>query len=167
MSRIDNSKWKDIVKDCTKYNILPILEEYKNKLSQKKPQIHHLARTVYSDYLLLKKSNKGICECITCWNKLKRSDPNTHPWHFRTAWTSLKHKFNDDNVRPQDYYCNVAKNGNYQVYTLKMIDKFWRERVDNILNDKDTHTIKSYEYAEKIEEWYNILQELKTLVITP
>lgn len=163
MSRKDNPKWKDIMKDCTKFDIVHILEEYRNKLTQKKPQIHHLARVVYSDYLLLSKCDeKWLCKCLTCKSVLPRHSQYMHPAHFRTAWTSLKYKFVDDNVRPCCMQCNVIKNGNYQVYTLIMIDRFWRERVDNILSDQETITIKNREYAEKILQWYNILHNIKT-----
>lgn len=162
MARQDNSKRKDIIKDCSKFEIMHILEEYKHKLIQKKPQIHHLARVVYSDYLLLLKSDsKRFCKCITCDSVLLRDNQYMHPWHFRTAGTSLKYKFVDDNVRPQCMRCNVMLNGNYQVYTLKMVDKFWRDRVDNILSDQEMITIKNREYAEKILGRYNTLQRIK------
>lgn len=163
MARQDNSKWRDIIKDCNKFEIMHILEEYKHKLIQKKPQIHHLARVVYSDYLLLSKYDiNWFCKCITCDSVLSRDNQYMHPWHFRTAGTSLKYKFVDDNVRPQCMRCNVMLNGNYQVYTLKMVDKFWRERVDNILSDQEIITIKNREYADKILGRYNILKKIKT-----
>lgn len=162
MSRKDNNKWRDIMKDCTKFGIVYILDEFKNRLHQKKPQIHHLARAVYSDYLLITKSDDNwMCKCLTCKSVLPRDNQYMHPAHFRAAWTSLKYKFMDDNVRPWCYTCNVWKNWNYQVYTLKMIDKFWRERVEHILSDQEAITIKNREYAEKIQWRYNILKETK------
>ena len=163
MSRQTNPKRKELMNDCIRFDLVHILNELKDRLPQKKPKIHHLARVVYSDYLLITKcDSKWMCHCLTCSSILPRHNQYMHPWHFRTAWSSLKYKFVDDNVRPQCYSCNVWKNGNYQVYTLHMIDKFWRERVDNILSDQEMITIKNREYAEKILTWYNILQERKT-----
>ncbi len=165
MARQDNKKRKDIIKDCSKFEIMHILEEYKHKLIQKKPQLHHLARVVYSDYLLLKNcDDKWNCKCITCDSVLPRDNQYMHPWHFRTAGSSLKYKFVDDNVRPQCMRCNVMLNGNYQIYTLKMIEKFWKERVETILHDQEIIQIKNREYAEKIQGRYNILHRIKTLV---
>lgn len=154
------SKRSELEKDCTKFGILDILGEYKNKLgSHKNPKIHHLAWVVYSDYLLLSKSEDGKCTCVTCNKMDDRYSSAMHPWHFRTAGSSLKHKFNDDNVRPQCVGCNVMLNGNYQKYTLYMIDKFWKERVETILDDKETYKIRDYEYADKIKEWYLYIQQ--------
>ena len=167
MSRKDNAKWKDIIKDCTKFDIAHILEEYRNKLSQKKPQIHHLARVVYSDYLILTKSTNWRSNCFTCNKRLRWSDWETQPGHFRKQWWCLKHKFNDDNVEIQCRACNCALDWNYQIYTIKMIKKRWLERVEDILQDKGILVIKNYEYAEKILLRYNILQRKKTLLITP
>lgn len=156
--RLENPKRQPIVKDCTKFGIMEILEIYRKKLEvYKKPKLTHLVRLVYSDYLLLSKSVNWKCKCVTCWVIKDRFDPTCHPAHFRTAWTSLKHKYNDDNVFPCCYYCNVALNGNYAKYTLFMIDKFWIERVDNILTDKETITIKNYQYAEMISKRFDFI----------
>jgi len=133
-----------------------IWEHYKVKFKQRKyKSMSQFARLVFADYVLLKKSDdKWICTCVTCWDKLHRSDPQMHPWHFRTAGTSLKYKFVLDNVRPQNYYCNVALHWNYWKYTLFMIDTFGRDRVDNILSDKSLFKIKDFEYINMIKEWW-------------
>ena len=133
-----------------------IWEHYKVKFKQRKyKNMSQFARLVFADYVLLKKSDdKWFCTCVTCWDKLHRSDPQMHPWHFRTAGTSLKYKFVLDNVRPQNYYCNVALHWNYWKYTLFMIDTFGRERVNNILSDKSLFKIKDFEYINMIKEWW-------------
>jgi len=156
------SKRDELEGDCTKFGILHILDEYKSKLwSHKNPKIHHLAWVVYSDYLLLSKSKNGVCVCVTCGKADNWYSSAMHPWHFRTAGSSLKHKFNDDNVRPQCVGCNVMLNGNYQKYTLFIIDKFWKERVENILDDKETHKIRVHEYAEKIIKRFDFIIKTK------
>lgn len=74
------SKRSELEKDCTKFGILDILGEYKNKLgSHKNPKIHHLAWVVYSDYLLLSKSEDGKCTCVTCNKVDDRYSSAMHP----------------------------------------------------------------------------------------
>lgn len=152
------NKRQQLQKDCERFGISDVFDIYKNKLqSNKNPKIHHLAWVVYSDYLLLLKSKDGKCCCVTCGKIDDWYSSDMHPWHFRTAWSSLKYKFVDDNVHPQCIYCNVMLNGNYQKYTLYMIDKFGRDRVDNILQDKEIYTIKNWEYWDMIQKWWTFI----------
>lgn len=133
---------------------MDVMEYYKSKLSHhKNPKIHHLARVVYSDYLLLLKCQNGWCTCVTCWSKLRWDNPQMHPWHYRGAWSSLKWKFVDDNVRPQCYSCNVWKDGNYRNYKIFIDKTMWVEWEDMVWNDKETMTIKNRQYADMIKEW--------------
>lgn len=155
------SKRQELEKECIRFWLVEILEEYKKKLwSHKNPKLHHLARVVYSDYLLLTKSKDWKCICVTCGKIDEWYSPAMHPWHFLEAGKSLKRKFEDDNVRPQCVWCNVMKNGNYKIYTIFMQKKFGRKRVDNILQDKEIHTIKNWQYAEMILERYKTIQHL-------
>jgi len=142
--------------------LIVVWNYYKPKFKQRQyKSIGQLARLVFADYVLLKKSDdKWICSCVTCGKELHRSDPNMHPWHFRTAWTSLKYKFVLDNVRPQDYYCNVWLHWNYGKYTLFMIDTFGRERVDNILSDKSLFKVKDWDYIDMIKERWSEVELL-------
>lgn len=154
------SKRTALEKECIKFDIVHIMEQYKSKLSMryKNPKIHHLARLVYSDYLRYTKSVDWICTCVTCGSKLPRNSQYMHPWHFRTAGTSLLWKFADNNVRPQCARCNVMLNGNYAKYTLFMIDKFWKEYTEFLLNDNTTTDIKNFKYAKMISERYVIIK---------
>lgn len=52
------SKWEGLEKDALKYGIFDIYEAYKKKIVVKNPNIKHLAWKVFSDYLLIKKSDK-------------------------------------------------------------------------------------------------------------
>ena len=66
----------------------------------------------------------------------------------------MKYRFDDANCHTQDAKCNVMLNGNYQKYTLYMIDRYGREKIDEMLNDKTTKEYKQYEYEEMIIKWY-------------
>lgn len=156
--RLDNKKRKDIRKDCEKFWLMDILEVYRSKLEVNlKPKLTHLVWVVYSDYLLLKKSTHWKCVCVTCGAIKDWYDPTCHPWHYRKAWSSLKHKYNDDNVRPQCFHCNVWLDGNYRNYTLRYINKFGKEAEQAIWSDKETKTYKNFQYAEMIKERFTYL----------
>lgn len=162
IKKVKESKRSEIEKDVEKFGIDEAYQEYKKSLSWKKGKvkIHDLAWKVYSDYLLLTKCVNGCCTCVTCGAKKWWSDWNMHPWHFLEAGKSLKYKFNDDNVHPQCAYCNVMLHGNYKEYTIYMVDNFSRERVDSILSDKWTVTIKNYQYADMINTRRDVVKKL-------
>lgn len=124
----------------------------KNK-THKKMKWHNVASRIYSLYIrCLKSDDKLIWTCISCGKKLFWRGEWLQAGHFRKAGSSLKHKFNDDNVRPQCNWCNIMLDGNYQQYTIAMVDKFWIERVKDILADKWIVKIRDYDYKDMIEK---------------
>lgn len=152
------SKRSKLERDCERFDIpKQCLLHYKSKLqAHKNPKLNHLARKVFADYLLLTKSDKkGICTCVTCGNKNYRHSPQMHPWHYRTAGSSLKYRYVELNVRPQCNRCNVMLNGNYRNYHIFMLNEVWTDVERQLRNDKELHTIKNYEYAEMIIKRWN------------
>lgn len=55
-------------------------------------------------------------------------------------------------------------NGNYTKYTLYMIDKYGKDKVEEMVNDKTTKEIKQYEYEEMIITRYQFITEKKKKV---
>lgn len=157
-------KRKKIKKDCERFDIpIECFEAYKEKISaNKNPKLHHLARKVFADYILLKKSKNGICTCVTCWNKNHRHSSSMHPWHYRTAGSSLKYRYVEINVRPQCVRCNVMLNGNYRNYHLFMLEEVGTDVEQQLRNDKELHSIKNYEYADMIIERWSWLTNNET-----
>ena len=69
--------------------------------------------------------------------------------------------FHEEIVHPQCKICNVWKRGNYQAYTLYMLDKYGREKVDEFLQLK--HQVRKYttsELEEMIGKYKQKLSEL-------
>lgn len=116
-----------------------------------------LADRVYSEYIRLKKSKNWICTCITCW--WKHDWKQIQNWHFITRWI-LTYRFDEDNCRPQCMRCNVYLNWNYQRYTLKMLEMFWKEKVLEMMNNKKDVEYKQWRYEQHIMERY---KEIKIL----
>lgn len=84
----------------------------------------------FNTYKRLKDSDKdGMCICVTCGVKLHYKE--VHSGHFAHSLN-----FVEDNQHPQCPRCNKHLSGNLAKYTLYMIDKYGRERVDELLREK-------------------------------
>ena len=84
-------------------------------------------------------------------------------WHFISRWT-LKYRFDILNCYPQSYRDNVELSWNYKVYTLKMIDMLGREKVEEMMNDKETVEYKQWWYEDHIQERYKFITEKKNMI---
>lgn len=90
----------------------------------------------------------GWVKCYTC--------DKTGPWRDFQAghFVGGRHNavlFNEECVRIQCVACNIFLRGNYQTYTVRMIDEVGRDKVDELLNLK--YSIKKLNYSD-IEEIY-------------
>lgn len=141
--------------------LLDIVKEYRVKVHKPQWSVTRkdLADRVFSEYVRLKEAdNNWVCTCVTCWAKMPRTEIQN--WHFISRW-NMKYRFDDINCHTQDAKCNVMLNGNYQKYTLYMIDRYGREKIDEMINDKTTKEYKQYEYEEMIIKWYWEIAEMK------
>ena len=77
----------------------------------------------FSKYVLLHYSNNGVVRCATCSTRKKCSDSKMHLGHLIKVFsigsnTNFATAFDERNVMPQCYQCNVLLSGN----ELKMMD---------------------------------------------
>jgi len=77
----------------------------------------------FSRYMLLKYTNKaGVCRCATCGVFKEPNDKKLHLGHlvkvFNGNSSNFSTAFDEKNVAPQCYKCNVMMGGN----ELKMLD---------------------------------------------
>ena len=141
--------------------LLDIVKEYWVKVH--KPQWNvtrkDLADRVFSEYIRLKNANKDwICKCVTCWAEMSYTDIQNG--HFISRG-NMRYRFSEINCHPQCYKCNCILSGNYQRYTFYMIDKYWMDKVQEMMDDKTTKEYKQYEYEEMIIERYQFITERK------
>lgn len=86
---------------------------------------------VFSEYIRKRGADEGGTNtCITCdklahWSEL-------HAGHFVPGRTNAV-LFDERIVHPQCPRCNIWLGGNYAAYTLKMIDFYGREKVEEFL----------------------------------
>lgn len=88
--------------------------------------------SVFSQYIRLKDAKDGIATCVTCGTKDEwKNMQNGHfvsRGKYSTRWSEL-------NCHVQCLRCNVFLKGNYINYTLYMIDRYGREKVDELKSE--------------------------------
>lgn len=108
--------------------------------------------TIFSIYIRLKYADEDLnVQCFTCdriypYKKMQ----NAHFWgrtHLSTRW-------DEENCYPGCYGCNVAKNGNYIEYTLRL-QKHLGEQAFEALEQRKNQTFKPTKdwYLDKIDEY--------------
>jgi len=86
--------------------------------------------SVFSQYMRLKDAdNNGMVECYTCG--AVRHWKEQQAGHFYTRGRHAT-RWDESNIRVQDYACNIAKSGNYIVFTKKMIAEIRKEVADEL-----------------------------------
>lgn len=140
--------------------LLDIVKEYWVKVHKPQGNVTRkdLADRVFSEYIRLKESKDGICKCVTCWAEMPYTEIQN--WHFISRG-NMKYRFSEENCHPQCYKCNCILSGNYQRYTMYMIDKYWMDKVQEMMDDKTTKEYKQYEYEELIIKRYQFITELQ------
>lgn len=105
---------------------------------------------VFSIFIRLRDSKKGIVTCPLCWKRIPRKQAQN--MHF-VSRSVLKYRYDEDNCFAGCMRCNVILGGNYQVYTLRMINRYWIEFVEKRINDKSIFKVGVDRFKEKIEEY--------------
>jgi len=123
----------------------------KKKKSETRWQLVKKLDAIFSRYIRLRDADdKGICTCITCGDKKHRKE--MHNTHFRSR-SCYKYRWSEENCWAGCYKCNVILNWNYIQYTLAMINKFWKNRVEGVMWDHELTKISTAEIKDKIEEY--------------
>lgn len=157
-------------KNIGKYSSITNKKSDKDKSKNKKAKPKTETRSkiikkldaIFSKYVRLYYSdNYGNVACYTCDSKMHwKSSQNGHFFsrvHHSTRWDI-------DNCRVQDYRCNVALNGNYIVYTRRMIKEVGMEKVDELeRKSRSNIKISTIELREMIEYYTKEVGKLLTL----
>ena len=109
---------------------------------------------VFSLYIRIRDSKKGIVVCPLCWKKLLWNSLQCQNMHF-VKRSNMKYRYSEENCYAGCSGCNVFLNWNYQQYTMFMIKKFGIKKVEEMLNDKKPYKIRDYE-LENLLEGYKV-----------
>lgn len=169
---IDLSKYTNLFKTKKVLNEMPeeekeywkeILRYYWPKINKpiSKKSRKLLADRVFSEYdRLYYADNQGYVKCITSWIKMKRNDKRCQCWHF-VKRNKEKYRYDILNCYPQCYRDNVELEWNYPIYTIRMIEKFWKEKVEQMRNDGETVEHGMVRYQNSIKERYEYIKQKK------
>lgn len=134
-------------------------KDKKEKVKSKKQLIKKLD-DIFSKYVRLFYTDKyWNVKCYTCGKVMQRKEAQN--WHFKTRWW-YKTRRDFENCKVQCVGCNVFKHWNYQIYTIKMINEHWKERVENLLNNKE---ISNFSYKDLEEKYTYYKKEVDKLLI--
>ena len=128
----------------------------KDKLSRK-----DVADCFFSMYVRIKNSYIKnwirCCKCVTC----NAEDYRRHmqAWHYRSRGC-LKYRFDENQVFPQCYTCNVIKNGNYRNYKMYMDKKVWPEMEEIYRNDNGLVKYNIVRYQTHIYDRYDFIKPI-------
>lgn len=126
------------------------------------PQLKKKCWTVFSEWVRRKNADSnGTVECYTCRGKYFWREVDAG--HFVPGRTGsvLLHP---DIVKPQCKRCNIFLRGNYHAYTLRMIDDYGREQVDQWLTLKNkVHKWTRAELEDILEHYTAQLKVLRLL----
>jgi hypothetical protein len=105
-------------------------------MRQKKPQKPTKGKlvkkldSIFSKYIRLKHSKNGICTCYTCGRKYEIK--KIHAGHFMSR-RHYSTRWDEDNVRPQCYGCNIGNQGRAYEFGLAL-NKEEEGKAEQLLN---------------------------------
>lgn len=102
---------------------------------------------LFSEYVRRTDAIRENNICFTCgvlrpWKML-------HAGHYIRASAGLSTYFDEQNVHPQCYACNIWRDGNSDEYALRLQRKYG-ENILNELNQRKHKIIKDFPWHEKI-----------------
>lgn len=131
------------------------------KIKSKKPTRSKLvqkADSVFSTYIRLRDSDKNwFVKCPLCWAKIHWKKAQNMHFITRACWL---YRYDETNCFAWCYRCNCILNWNYIIYTRFMQDKFWIEKVDEMIREsKQIYKLPTYELEEIIDTYTNKIQK--------
>jgi len=116
------------------------------------------ADSVFSTFIRLRDSDRhGIVTCPLCWARIPRKKAQNMHFITRACWL---YRYDETNCFWGCYRCNCILNWNYIIYTRFMQDKFWIEKVDEMIKkSKELHKLQTYEIEEIINKYTDKIQK--------
>jgi len=93
------------------------------------PELIKKADIVYSKYIRERDSVNGYVKCFTCGKMYPIGEMQCG--HFISR-DNMETRYSEDNTHPQCIDCNCFNGGNMEEYTIRMIDKYGRDKVDEL-----------------------------------
>ena len=109
--------------------------------------------SVFSQYIRLRDSDsRWIVVCPLCKKRIPRKYAQN--MHFISRGV-LRYRFNEMNCHAWCMRCNVILNWNYIVYTIRMINTYWKNIINEMLNNKAPYELRTPEITRLIHYYEN------------
>ena len=102
----------------------------KTPVKKSKSRLVKKLDSIFSKYIRLKHSKNGICTCFTCGRKYEVK--KIHAGHFMSR-RHYSTRWDEENVRPQCYGCNVGNQGKQYEFALNL-NKEEEGKADRLLS---------------------------------
>lgn len=102
--------------------------------------------------------SQGYNTCFTCG--VRKHWKQLHAGHYVRASAGLATYFDEQNIHPQCYACNIWRDGNSDEYALALQRKYG----DNILNElkiRKQRIVKDFPFLEMIETYKKKVEDLE------
>lgn len=123
-----------------------------------KKSIEKRLDVAFSKYIRVKETKDGYGRCVSC-GAYKAYDQLDAGHFINRQWRSLR--WSEENVHVQCIKCNRFDEGNAVGYTLYMVDKFGRDKVDYLRAlSRTTAKFSDFDGEMMIKDYRNKLKEL-------
>jgi len=129
---------------------------------EKQKSVKTLKRILWERYFSPYIRQRDNGKCFTCGDK--KDWKKQHAGHFIPKGSYSDTEFDETNVHCQCPKCNTFKHGNLVEYTLKMIDKYGREKVNELRQRRNkVKRWKSGELEDLISYYKSKIDEMSKL----
>ena len=118
-------------------------------------QLKKILWKLFSEYVRSKGSQDGENTCFTCG--VRKPWKMLHAGHYIRASAGLATYFDEQNVHPQCYACNIWRDGNSDEYALRL-QIVYGDKILNELNRRKNTIVKDFPFQKKIDDYRELLK---------
>jgi hypothetical protein len=103
----------------------------------------------------------GWCRCYTCQKPLKIGTSDCQGGHYYTKKGYPSLYFDENNVRPQCFHCNISLSGNAVIFGENLLNEIGFDALE-VMKSKRHNLVKltKVDYIELIEKYKQKLSDL-------
>ena len=117
----------------------------------------------FSLFIKLKYSKDyEYCNCYTCGQRIKIGTLNCQAGHYYTKKGYSALYFDENNVRPQCYHCNINLSGNTVIFGEKLEQEIGSEEMNRLKEHRhDSIKLMKYDYLDLIDIYKIRIMDLR------
>jgi len=118
---------------------------------------------VFSLYIKLKYSDDfEHVNCFTCGARMKLGTSNCQGGHYYTKKGYPALYFDENNVRPQCYHCNINLSGNTVIFGELLEQEIGKDAMDDLkFRRHDQSKLMRSDYEDLIDEYKDKIMDLR------